>query len=89
MNIEKLAATLRARGFAARVHRTDEPEVEDDAVHVTDRVQIQVGMGYWLVSKEEGEGDEVAWWFFDSREIDDVDGIVEDLRSALADGVTP
>lgn len=86
MNINVLATILRARGFTAKVQRSDDFESTDDAIEVTDAVHVQVGYDYMGVGLIEGEGDDVVFWQWDMRQRDDVEGLVADLQHALAGG---
>lgn len=83
MNIKKLAAALRQRGFPARVKLSDDFESSDDEVVITQAVSVQVGAGYWIVNRTDGEGDDLAWRSWAHREIDDLEGVCADLRAAL------
>lgn len=88
MNVDQVAGHLIKSGIAIKgIHRTEEPEVEDDAVQVTDTISVQVssyGDCYMTVSRFESSGAFGECFVFYPERLSIAD-VVTDIKRAMED----
>lgn len=81
MNVDVVAGKLIKAGVAIKkIYHTTEPDVEDDAIYVTDTVHVQVssyGDPYMTVSRQHGEE------FVNSSPRLSIADIVSDINKAM------
>jgi hypothetical protein len=81
LRVEEAAAAIRTElAVDAQAQVTDDYGVEDDAVSFTFRdveYHVQVGAGYYALAHEDGD----AFVFRDATGIDELTGLLRDLRS--------
>lgn len=66
---------------AMKLVPSDEPDMTDDMIEITDKIHVQVGDTYAIVVKEV-DADSLAFEMGEPRT--DTDLLIEDLRKALA-----
>jgi len=83
MNVDQVAGHLIKHGIKYKsIHRTEEPEVEDDAINITDHISVQVS-SYGDAYMSVGRWDPVAECFFYSPERLGIPELVNDIKLAL------
>lgn len=88
MNVDQVAGHLIKSGVAIKgIFKTEEPEVEDDAVNVTDTISVQVssyGDCYMTVSRYEPKGAFGECYVFYPERLSIAD-IIMDIKRAMED----